>query len=43
MEIGKNEIAAVEEAALKGAVEIKELQELELSLVGGGHGDISLG
>jgi hypothetical protein len=43
MEIAKIEIAAIQEAAEKGAVEMKELHDLELSLVGGGCGDISLG
>ena len=43
MEIAKKEIAAVQEAAAKCEVEVKELRELELSLVGGGCGDVALG
>ena len=42
MEIAKNEVAAVKEIAAK-AEQIAELQDLELMLVGGGLGDITLG
>ena len=44
MEIAKVELAAVEQAiAVAPAIEIKELAELELALVGGGTGDVSFG
>lgn len=43
MEISKNEVAAVKEAAAKVDEDFVLLRELELSLVGGGSGDISLG
>jgi len=44
MEVGKLELAAVEKAIVGGTEgNVKELGELELVLVGGGLGDISLG
>ena len=43
MEIAKNEIKAVLEAANKATVDLKELAELELSLVGGGCGEVLFG
>lgn len=42
MEITKLEIEGIE-AAIDEAGAIRELAELELSVVGGGHGDICLG
>ena len=41
MEFTKTEINAVKEAALE--VEVTELNEIELALVGGGLGDVHLG
>jgi hypothetical protein len=44
MEVGKLELAAVEKAIVGGTeVNVKELSELELAVIGGGLGDISLG
>ena len=44
MEITKIEIAAVEKAAnLVTDLEITELNELQLTLIGGGTGEVSLG
>ena len=44
MEIAKVEIAAVEKAVGAGfEVEMVELSELQLALIGGGTGDIHLG
>jgi hypothetical protein len=44
MEITNIEIAAVEMAAgLASNVEITELNELQLALIGGGTGEVSLG
>ena len=40
MDINKAEVAAVQAAAAHVAEVIQELDELELSLVGGGSGDI---
>jgi hypothetical protein len=42
MEISKNEVAALQEAANK-VEQLIELQDLELLMAGGGCGDISLG
>ena len=44
MDIAKVEIAAVESVAnAVGNLEIVELNELQLALIGGGTGDVSLG
>jgi hypothetical protein len=43
MEMTKQEIAAVEIAIVEVKKAVIELDQLELSIVGGGHGDISLG
>lgn len=43
MEIAKREIAAVQEATNQATADMQELDDLELMLVGGGSGDISLG
>lgn len=43
MEIAKNEVVAVELVAGMTEPGLKALSELELALVGGGCGDISLG
>lgn len=40
MEITKVEIAAIEFAIVAPETHVKELDELELSLVGGGMGDV---
>lgn len=43
MEISGNEVAAVREVAVKVEEQMIVLRELELSLVGGGSGDVALG
>ena len=46
MEIAKVELAAIEKTLIAREVEVKEvrdLAELELALIGGGLGDITLG
>lgn len=43
MEISNKEVAAVEVVAADAKPSLKTLSELELALVGGGCGDISLG
>ena len=40
MEIAKVELAAIESAIVSPEAQVKELGELELSLVGGGMGDV---
>lgn len=42
MEIAKAELVAVEQA-LSHSVEVIELAQLELALIGGGMGDVSFG
>ena len=44
MEIAKVEVIALEDAVKEqGREELRELSSLELMLVGGGQGDVSLG
>ena len=43
MKQDKNEVAAVEAAAREGEVQVVELAELQLALVGGGIGEIVWG
>jgi hypothetical protein len=44
MEITTREVTAIEQAIMKTAdAKIQELSELELTMIGGGQGDISLG
>ena len=46
MEIAKVEIAAIEKTLIAREIEVKEVKELndlELALVGGGCGDVALG
>lgn len=43
MEISKSEFAAIEAVVVAAKTDVAELQDLELSLVGGGCGDITLG
>lgn len=43
MEITKKELDAIQEAAQAPAKEIKDLRELELSLIGGGCGEVVFG
>ena len=43
MDMNKQELAAVQVAVIEAPEVKKELSELELTLVGGGWGDISLG
>ena len=46
MEFAKVELAAIEKTLSAKEVEVKEmvyLNELELALVGGGHGEVCLG
>ena len=42
MEINKIESAEVEKTASEVELSIRELADLELALVGGGHGDVVL-
>jgi hypothetical protein len=44
MELTKIEVAAIDEAvALATEIQVKELNELQLALVGGGIGDVVFG
>ena len=44
MEVTKQEVVAVEQAvSLQIESAYRELSEIELALIGGGHGDITLG
>lgn len=43
MEISKSEVMAIQEVVGQAEQVVVQLQNLELSLVGGGCGDISLG
>ena len=43
MEIAKVEIEAVEKVATVSPQDIADLNELQLSLIGGGTGDVQLG
>ena len=43
MEISKPEVAAVSAIGLESPDQLQVLNELELSLVGGGQGDVSFG
>jgi hypothetical protein len=43
MKQDKNEVAAVEATARQGEVQMVELAELQLALVGGGIGDVVWG
>jgi hypothetical protein len=43
MEMTKQEVAALELAVVEVKKAVKELNQLELSIVGGGLGDITLG
>ena len=43
MEFAKTEVAAVQKAVEMMESDVVELRELELSLVGGGCGDVALG
>jgi len=43
MEVSKPELVAIQDAVVDVEDAVTELTELSLSLVGGGHGDISLG
>ena len=43
MNINKPEVAAVQAAVVKVEEAIKDLNDLELSLIGGGVGDVVLG
>jgi hypothetical protein len=43
MDVNKQELAAVQVAAIEATEVKRELNELELALVGGGWGDVSLG
>lgn len=42
MEISKSEVAAVQEIVIEKDAVVKELDSLELALIGGGMGDIVL-
>ena len=43
MEMNKVEVVALQEGVNKASNELAELSELELSLIGGGMGEVSLG
>jgi len=43
METNRPEVAAVQAAVIKGEEVLKDLNDLELALVGGGVGDVVLG
>ena len=43
MEFAKAEVAAVEQVADQSRVEVKELNDLELVMVGGGCGEVVFG
>ena len=43
MEFAQIELSAVSAVTIESAERVKELNELELSLVGGGQGDVAFG